>query len=50
MTKVVAVDHSRLENARGLPSGCLFMGLAVCVFRDAGLFTGGTKGVAFLGH
>lgn len=50
MTKVVAVDHSRLENAQGLRIGCLFMGLAVCVFSDAGLFTGVTKGVAFLGH
>ena len=26
------------------------MGLAVCMFREAGLFTGGTTGVAFLVH
>jgi uncharacterized membrane-anchored protein YitT (DUF2179 family) len=30
--------------------GCLFVALGVCLFREAGLFTGGTTGVAFLAH
>jgi uncharacterized membrane-anchored protein YitT (DUF2179 family) len=28
----------------------LFVALGVCLFREAGLFTGGTTGVAFLAH
>ncbi|MEY3872501.1 MAG: hypothetical protein RLZZ296_1496 [Pseudomonadota bacterium] len=31
-------------------TGCLFVALAVCLFREASLFTGGTTGVAFLVH
>jgi len=42
--------HSAVEDAQGLLIGCLFVGLAVCLFRGAGLFTGGTTGVAFLVH
>ena len=30
--------------------GCLLVALGVCLFREAGLFTGGTTGVAFLAH
>jgi uncharacterized membrane-anchored protein YitT (DUF2179 family) len=30
--------------------GCLLVALAVCLFSEAGLFTGGTTGVAFLIH
>ena len=46
----VPTPHSAVEDAQGLLTGCLFVGLAVCMFREAGLFTGGTTGVAFLVH
>ena len=42
--------HSAWEDAQGLLTGCLFVALGVCLFREAGLFTGGTTGVAFLTH
>ena len=42
--------HSHLEDAQGLLAGCLFVALAVCMFREVGLFTGGTTGLAFLVH
>lgn len=42
--------HSLLEDIQGLLTGCLFVALGVCLFREAGLFTGGTTGVAFLAH
>ncbi|WP_255416410.1 YitT family protein [Limnohabitans sp. TS-CS-82] len=42
--------HSLLEDIQGLLTGCLFVALGVCMFREAGLFTGGTTGVAFLTH
>ena len=42
--------HSAAEDAQGLLIGSLFVGLAVCLFREAGLFTGGTTGIAFLVH
>ncbi len=42
--------HSVGEDAQGLLTGCLFVALGVCLFREAGLFTGGTTGVAFLAH
>jgi len=35
---------------QGLLTGCLFVALGVCMFREAALFTGGTTGVAFLVH
>ena len=46
----VPTPHSALEDAQGLLTGCLLVALAVCLFREAGLFTGGTTGVAFLAH
>lgn len=42
--------HSRLEDIQGLLTGCLFVALGVCMYREAALFTGGTTGVAFLAH
>lgn len=42
--------HSAWEDAQGLLTGCLFVALGVCLFREASLFTGGTTGVAFLAH
>ena len=45
-----SAPHSLLEDIQGLLTGCLFVALGVCMFREAGLFTGGTTGVAFLTH
>ncbi len=42
--------HSLLEDVQGLLAGTLMVGLAVSLFRTAGLLTGGTTGVAFLAH
>ncbi len=42
--------HTRWEDAQALLAGCLFVALAVLMFRHAGLVTGGTTGVAFLMH
>lgn len=42
--------HSLLEDVQGLLAGTLMVGLAVSLFRTAGLITGGTTGVAFLVH
>jgi uncharacterized membrane-anchored protein YitT (DUF2179 family) len=42
--------HSLFEDAQGLVTGCLLVALAVVMFREAGLVTGGTTGVAFLTH
>lgn len=44
------VPHSLFEDVQGLLTGTLFVALAVLLFREAGLFTGGTTGVAFLLH
>lgn len=44
------VPHSLFEDIQGLLTGTLFVGLAVLLFREAGLFTGGTTGIAFLFH
>ena len=42
--------HTWLEDLQALMVGCLLVALAVCLFREAGLFTGGTTGAAFLVH
>ena len=42
--------HSALEDIQALLFGSLFVAMAVVLFRQAGLFTGGTAGVAFLIH
>lgn len=42
--------HSLLEDVQGLLAGTVMVGLAVSLFRTAGLLTGGTTGVAFLAH
>ena len=49
-THTPTAPHSRLEDIQGLLTGCLFVALGVCMFREAALFTGGTTGVAFLAH
>ena len=50
MSTTPKTPHSPLEDIQGLLTGCLFVALGVCMFREAGLFTGGTTGVAFLAH
>lgn len=44
------VPHSLFEDAQGLLTGTLFVALGVLFFREAGLLTGGTTGLAFLLH
>ena len=42
--------HSLFEDAQGIFTGCLFVASGVMVFRQIGLVTGGTTGIAFLMH
>ena len=46
----VAQPHSWWEDVQGLLIGPLFVALAVVLFQQAGLLTGGTTGLAFLLH
>ena len=42
--------HSPFEDAQALFTGALFVSLALILFSQAGLMTGGTAGIAFLLH
>ncbi len=42
--------HRPHEDVQALLTGCLFVALGVVLFRQAGLFAGGTAGLAFLLH
>lgn len=42
--------HSTFDDAQALLTGTLFVGLGLALFREAGLMTGGTVGLAFLAH
>jgi len=42
--------HSLLDDAQALVTGTLLIALAVAMYRHAGLLSGGTSGLAFLGH
>jgi len=42
--------HSLFEDVQALLTGTLFVGLGLVMFQHAGLMTGGTVGLAFLGH
>ena len=42
--------HSRLEDAQALITGTLFVALGVALFKQVGMLTGGTVGIAFLLH
>jgi uncharacterized membrane-anchored protein YitT (DUF2179 family) len=44
------VHHSLLEDVQGILIGSLFVALAVILFRESRLLTGGTTGLAFLIH
>ncbi len=43
-------SHSLLDDAQGLFTGVLFMSLGVVLFKSAGLYTGGTMGLALALH
>ena len=42
--------HSWFDDVQGLLTGTLFVALALLIYREAGLVTGGTPGLAFLLH
>lgn len=42
--------HTPFDDAQALLSGTLLISLAVLMYRHAGLLSGGTAGLAFLGH
>jgi uncharacterized membrane-anchored protein YitT (DUF2179 family) len=42
--------HSTFEDVQGLLTGTLFVSLGLMMFREAGLMTGGTVGIAFVLH
>jgi uncharacterized membrane-anchored protein YitT (DUF2179 family) len=42
--------HSLFDDAQALVTGTLFVGIGLAMFRQAGLMTGGTVGLAFLAH
>jgi uncharacterized membrane-anchored protein YitT (DUF2179 family) len=44
------VGHSALEDVLALVTGALFVSFGVVLYREAGLLTGGTAGLAFLAH
>jgi uncharacterized membrane-anchored protein YitT (DUF2179 family) len=46
----VASRHSLLEDAQALVTGTLFVSLGVMLFKQAGMVTGGTAGIAFVTH
>lgn len=45
-----APRHSLLEDLQALVTGTLFVSLGVMLFRQAGMVTGGTAGIAFVAH
>lgn len=42
--------HTAFEDVQGVLTGCLFVALALVMFREGTLLTGGTTGLAFLAH
>ncbi|WP_230409818.1 YitT family protein [Undibacterium fentianense] len=46
----VSVPHNLLEDVLAILTGTLLVSLGVALFNQAGLFTGGTAGLAFLVH
>lgn len=45
-----APRHSLLEDLQALVTGTLFVSLGVMLFKQAGMVTGGTAGIAFVAH
>ncbi|MBK7616400.1 MAG: YitT family protein [Vitreoscilla sp.] len=50
VTEPGVLRHSLFDDAQALVTGTLFVGLGLLLFRQAGLVTGGTVGIAFLAH
>lgn len=50
MTPSIQSSHTLFEDAQALLVGTLFVALAVMMFKQAGVLTGGTAGLAFLIH
>ncbi|MQY51102.1 YitT family protein [Rhodocyclus tenuis] len=50
MSASPTAQHSLFEDAQAILVAPLLMAFAVLLFRDAGLLTGGTMGIAFLVH
>lgn len=46
----VTHDHTLFEDAQAIFTGTLFVSLALILFNEVGLMTGGTAGVAFVLH
>ncbi len=46
----MAPRHRLYEDVQAIATGTLFVALGVVMFQQAGLFTGGTAGIAFLVH
>lgn len=44
------LPHSLLDDLQALCTGTLFVAIGLVMFREAGLMTGGTVGLAFLAH
>lgn len=42
--------HSKLEDVQAIVTGTLFVALGVALFKQVGMLTGGTVGIAFLLH
>jgi len=45
-----AIEHSAFEDTLALLTGTLFVSFGLAMYREAGLLTGGTVGMAFLAH
>ena len=50
MDKAPTPIHSLFDDAQALVTGTLFVSLGLALFRQAGLVTGGTAGIAFIAH
>lgn len=50
MTRATPQPHSLLEDIQALLVGTLFVALSVVIYRQTGLLTGGSAGLAFLLH
>ncbi len=50
MTHTKRLDHNFFEDAQAILVAPLIFAFAVMLFREAGLLTGGTVGIAFLAH
>lgn len=50
MTHAKRLDHNFFEDAQAILVAPLIFAFAVMLFREAGLLTGGTVGIAFLAH